>query len=423
MFSKILSILAAIVISTTVLYANGQEQNYEVEIIAENLKVPWQIAFAPDDRIFFTERGGQLRVIQDGELLNEPMKVLEVGAVEGGLLGIALDKNFEENHFVYLYYTYTDFVFTYNRVSKFVEKDNDLTEEQILIDKIPGGPIHDGGRIKFGPDNKLYITTGEAGNPGLAQDLDSLGGKILRINSDGTIPKDNPFEESPIFSYGHRNPQGLDWDPITQKLVITEHGPSGERGFAHDEINIIKRGNNYGWPTIVGDETKHGLENPLVHSGDETWAPSGATFYNSDNISEWENKFLVANLRGAHLRVFDLDLSKEKVESSEELFKGQFGRLREAAIGPDGNLYLLTSNKDGRGNPDQNDDKIIRIAPAKVVPFDPPLVQIKKGIEPKDVSCDSDKKLLFKKTDGKPVCVFHSTAQKLLNRNWAITAG
>ncbi len=407
--------------STTILSASGQEQSYEIEIVAENLKVPWQIVFSPDGRIFFTERGGQLRVIQDGKLLDEPVKSLEVGAVEGGLLGVALDKNFEDNHFVYLYYTYSDFVFTYNRVSKFVEKDNNLTEEQILIDKIPGGPIHDGGRIKFGPDNKLYITTGEAGNPGLAQDLDSLGGKILRINPDGTIPKDNPFEQSPVFSYGHRNPQGLDWDPITQKLVITEHGPSGERGFAHDEINIIQAGANYGWPTIVGDETDAGLVNPLIHSGKKTWAPSGATFYTSDNISDWENKFFVANLRGAHLRIFDLDLSEEKMLSSEVLFKDQFGRLRDVAIGPDDNLYLLTSNKDGRGNPDQNDDKILRISPSKVLSLDPPRVQIDNGVEPENVKCDSDKELLLKKTDGKPVCVFSSTAEKLINRNWAIT--
>lgn len=421
MFNKVLSIFAVIALSTGILYAYGQEQDYEVEMVADNLKVPWQIAFSPDDRVFFTERGGQLRVIQDGKLLDKPVKALDVGTVEGGLLGIALDKNFKENHFVYLYYTYSDFVFTYNRVSKFVEKDNNLIDEQILIDKIPGGPIHDGGRIKFGPDGKLYITTGEAGNPGLAQDVDSLGGKILRINPDGTIPADNPFEGSPVFSYGHRNPQGLDWDPITQKLVITEHGPSGERGFAHDEINVIEAGANYGWPTIVGDETKEGLKKPLIHSGQETWAPSGATFYTSDNIPDWENMFFVANLRGSHLRMFELDLTADRVVSSEVLFKDQFGRLRDASMDPDGNLYLLTSNRDGRGNPDQSDDKIIKIVPAKTRSFDPPLVQTKNGIAPEDVKCDSDKELLLKRTDGKPVCVFPSTVERLLDRNWAIT--
>ncbi len=444
-----------------VLGIDAQEQDYyKVKVIADNLKVPWQIAFSPDGRIFFTERGGQLRIIDgDGKLLEEPAKILDVGAVEGGLLGIALDTNFEENHFVYLYYTYSsDFIFTYNRVSKFVEEDNRLTDEQILVDKIPGGPIHDGGRIKFGPDGKLYITTGEAGNPHLAQDLNSLGGKILRINADGTIPQDNPFEGSPIFSYGHRNPQGVDWDPATQKLVITEHGPSGEMGFAHDEINVIKPGQNYGWPKVIGDETEPGLQSPLIHSGTETWAPSGATFYTSDNIPEWEGKFFFANLRGAHLRVLDLDLEnnvdddddmmgkeegeakEQRVVSTQVLFKDQFGRLRDAAIGPDGNLYLLTSNRDGRGSPDQNDDKILKIMPKiderkgeEVITgggeketesvnslFDPPLMQIRKGIEPAQVKCDAGKELLLKKTDGKPICVYTNTAEELLKRGWAV---
>jgi len=225
------------------LFVYGQEfENYNVEIVAENLEIPWEIAFAPDGRIFFTERVGNLRVIENGQLNPEPVISIDVGAGEGGLLGLALDPSYEQNHFLYLYYTYSEFPFTYNKVVRYTEKDNVLGDEIILVDKIPGAVWHDGGRLKFGPDEKLYITTGEAGNADSAQDLNSLGGKILRVNSDGSVPSDNPFPDSIIFSYGHRNPQGIDWDPVTGKLVSSEHGPSGERGFAHDEINVIESG-------------------------------------------------------------------------------------------------------------------------------------------------------------------------------------
>ena len=222
-----------------------------------------------------------------------------------------------------------------------------------------------GGRIQFGPDGKLYITTGDAGNPDLSQDLNSLGGKILRINSDGTIPDDNPWKNSPVYSLGHRNPQGLDWDE-SGKLVATEHGPSGLRGIAHDEINLIIPGKNYGWPDVIGDETKEGFQNPLLHSGDDTWAPSGAEFYEGDKIPQWTGKYFVATLRGNHLHLIDLDLDNTKVLSHEKLFENDFGRLRDVATGPDGFLYLLTSNNDGRGLPQHNDDRILRIVPIEM---------------------------------------------------------
>ncbi len=403
-----------------------EEYGVRVETIAENLEVPWSIVFSPDGRIFVTERVGNLRVIENGQLLEQPVKILDVGFVEGGLLGIELDPNFEENHYIYLYYTYSDFVFTYNKVVRFKELNNELSDEKILIDKIPGGPIHDGGRLKFGPDGKLYVTTGEAGNPGLAQDLNSLGGKILRLNSDGTIPEDNPFPNSPVFSYGHRNPQGLDWDPLTEKLVISEHGPSGERGFAHDEVNVIEAGKNYGWPEIVGDETGSNYVSPLLHTGTDTWAPSGAVFYDSNNISEWENKFFIATLRGNHLRMLDLDLEQDKVVSNEALFLGDFGRLRDASLGPDGNLYLLTSNRDGRGTPFPNDDRILRVVPVesstKQEIFSellPPLKQFKLGISVEDITCKEGLELI-KKYDNTPACVKPSSVTKLIERGWAL---
>ena len=338
----------------------------KVETIAENLEIPWSIVWDPDGTIFFTERHGNVRIIQDGIVSEKPILSLDVGGGEGGLLGIAMDPNYPENHYIYLYYSYNDFLSTKNKVVRYVESSLTLSEDKVLIDNIPGGPFHDGGRIQFGPDGKLYITTGEAGNANLAQDKNSVAGKILRINSDGSIPKDNPFPESPIYSYGHRNPQGLDWND-SGILVATEHGPSGWRGVAHDEINVIVPGANYGWPEIIGSETMDGLVTPILNTGDDTWAPSGAEFYDGNKIPHWTGKYFVATLRGNHLHIIDLDLEKNKVLSHQKLFLGDFGRLRDVATGPDGYLYVLTSNQDGRGTPEINDDRILRIVPLKEI--------------------------------------------------------
>ncbi len=378
------------------------EYGVRVETVAENLTIPWSIDWAPDGTIFFTERNGNLRIIEDKVLVKEPVLSLGVGGVEGGMLGVTVDPNYSDNNYIYLYYTSNEFLSATNKVVRYVVTDGIVTEDKVLIDRIPAGPFHDGGRIQFGPDGKLYITTGEAGNPNLAQDLNSLGGKILRINSDGTIPEDNPWENSPVYSIGHRNPQGIDWDesgnlvatehgpsgwlgvahdeinlitPGTNygwpdiigdesgNLVSTEHGPSGWRGFAHDEINLITPGTNYGWPDIIGDESKEGLQNPILHTGDDTWAPSGSEFYSGEKIPQWTGKYFVATLRGSHLHMIDFDLQNNKVVSHEKLFQDEFGRLRDVATGPDGFLYILTSNQDGRGTPQTNDDRILRIVP------------------------------------------------------------
>ncbi len=353
-------ILFVIVIFSSIPFVFAQEYpdlGVKVETIAENLDIPWSIVWDPDGTIFFTERNGNIRIIQDGIVSEKPILSLDVGGVEGGLLGIALDPNYSENHYIYLYYTYNNFFSTENKVVRYVESNLTLSEDKVLIDKIPGGPFHDGGRLKFGFDGKLYITTGDAGNAGLAQDKNSVAGKILRINSDGSIPEDNPFSGSPIYSYGHRNPQGLDWDE-SGNLVATEHGPSG-----HDEINVIVPGGNYGWPDIIGSETMDGLVTPIMNTGDDTWAPSGAEFYDGNKIPQWTGKFFVATLRGNHLHMIDFDLEKNIVLSHQKLFAGDFGRLRDVATGPDGYIYFLTSNRDGRGFPEINDDRILRIVP------------------------------------------------------------
>ena len=395
------------------------ELGVRVETVAENLIVPWEIEFASDGRIFFTERIGELRVIQNGELLSESVISLQVSGTEGGLLGLALDPNFDENHFLYLYYSYVEGSQIYNRVVRYTENNNSLSEETIILDKIPGSQWHDGGRIKFGPDGKLYIATGDAADWNLAQKLDSLAGKILRINSDGSIPDDNPLKDSEVFSYGHRNPQGMDWHPEDEVLVVTEHGPSGERGVANDEINVIIPGGNYGWPDIVGDESLEGLEEPIIHSGDETWAPSGAAFYDSDKIADWYGKFFVATLYGKHLRMLDLENSQ-----GEKLFFGEYGRLRNAAMGPDGHLYIMTSNNDGRGSPSSNDDQILRIVPLITEEqvsnaSMSPLKQVQAGITPQDISCKEGLKLVIKAGNGMPACVKEASVKRLSEIGWS----
>jgi len=346
-------------------HADAASAEVKVETVVDNLKIPWELVFAPDGRIFFTERDGKLWVIED-ESLELVATFPTSNTLEGGLLGLALDPEFEKNNFLYLYQTYFGFELHHNKVVRYTVSNNQLTDEQILIDKIPGALWHDGGRIKFGPDEKIYITTGDATNANLSQKIDSLAGKILRINADGTIPVDNPFESSPVFSYGHRNSQGIDWTE-NGILVSSEHGPSGEKGYAHDEINVIEPGKNYGWPVIVGDSNNPEYTNPILHSGDVTWAPSGLLYYDSDKIPELKGKFLVAALRGQHVMVLDLDLKNNSVKSVEKIFQDKYGRIRDLVQSPDGDVFILTSNGDN--------DKILRVTTLET----PPLTVETKG--------------------------------------------
>ncbi|MCE2615092.1 MAG: PQQ-dependent sugar dehydrogenase, partial [Nitrosopumilus sp. (ex Thoosa mismalolli)] len=358
-------LLILLLIFTTIPFAFAEEFSdlgVKVQTVADNLTIPWSIDWLPNGDMIFTERNGNLRIIQNGELQDIPLLSLSVAGVEGGMLGVSVDPKYSENNFIYLYYTYNEFLSTQNKLVRYHHSEGILTEDRVLLDGIPGGPFHDGGRIQFGPDGKLYITTGDAGDPNLSQDLNSLAGKILRINSDGTIPEDNPWDDSPIYSIGHRNPQGIDWDD-DGNLVATEHGPSGWRGNAHDELNLIIPGSNYGWPDVIGDEVLEGAVNPILHTGDDTWAPSGGEFYEEDKIPQWTGKYFVATLRGSHLHMIDFDLENNKVVSHEKLFQDDFGRLRDVQTGPDGYLYILTSNQDGRGFPNVGDDKILRVVP------------------------------------------------------------
>ncbi|MEE8472409.1 MAG: PQQ-dependent sugar dehydrogenase [Dehalococcoidia bacterium] len=328
--------------------------------MARGLEVPWSLAFAPDGRLFFTERPGRVRVIEDGVLDPEPWA--RIGAAprgEGGLLGLALDPDFSRTGYVYVYYTRRDGTGRLvNRVSRLREVGGRGGDEEVILDGIPGARNHNGGRLRFGPDGRLYITTGDAGDGDLAQDLSSLAGKVLRLDPDGSIPGDNPFPGSPVYSYGHRNPQGLDWHPDTGTLVATEHGPS-----AHDEVNVIVPGGNYGWPLVSGEGRDPGSIGPLRQTGRETWAPSGASFYTGDLFPRWRGDFFLAALRGRHLRRLRLDGPAGGVIEEEVLFRGELGRLRDVVVGPDGALYLATNNRDGRGSPAADDDRILRVVP------------------------------------------------------------
>ncbi|EGT3616518.1 PQQ-dependent sugar dehydrogenase [Clostridium perfringens] len=335
----------------------SRQFDYEVEVIAEGLFVPWAIDISQEGKIYFTERPGRVRVIENGKLNPEPLITLGLPFIsqgEGGLMGIALDPNFSQNHYIYVMHTYMEANQIYNRVIRLVENNNKESIDKIILDKIPGGTIHNGGRLKIGPDKKLYITTGDAGNSNLAQNPNSIAGKILRLNLDGGIPNDNPISGSPVYSLGHRNPQGIAWNS-KNILYSSEHGQS-----AHDEINIIEPGANYGWPLVQGNEDLTGLnlKKPILHSGEETWAPSGIAFINQ---GVRKDNLLVATLRGQKLLVMSFDESGTKATNIEALFQNRYGRLREAIVAQDGSIYISTSNRDGRGNPAINDDRIIRI--------------------------------------------------------------
>jgi len=331
----------------------------KVEVVASGLEVPWALAFAPDSRLFFTERPGRVRVMDKGRLVLDPVATLPVASVgEAGLMGLVLDPDFARNGYLYVMYTYRDGQNRLrSRVSRLTERANKAAEEKALLEGIPGANIHDGGRLKFGPDGKLYITTGDASDTSQSQNLASLAGKVLRLNSDGSIPSDNPFPGSPVYSYGHRNPQGLAWHPTSGRLFSTEHGPVG-----NDEVNIIQTGRNYGWPELSGKGGAPKYIDPIISFAPSV-APSGATFYSGSELAPWKGNLFFTTLVGQHLHRIVLNSDLTGVERDERLFSGEYGRLRDVIQGPDGFLYFATSNRDGRGRPSSEDDRILRIVP------------------------------------------------------------
>jgi len=347
----------------------GAPPPYRVETVAANLRVPWSIVFAPDGRLLFTERPGRVRVVEGGRLRPEPLHVVAdvESRSESGLMGMALHPDYARNRFLYLAYAYErDGVKV--RVVRFRETGTALADPKVIVEEIPAAQYHAGTRLRFGPDGKLYVTTGDAADRSLAPRLDSLAGKTLRLNDDGTIPPDNPFAGRPdarpeIFSYGHRNAQGLDFQPGTGLMFQTEHGPSGFDGRGGgDEVNIVEAGKNYGWPEVSHEESKPGMVDPLLVYTPAV-APASGLFYRGGLFPQYRGDFFFANLRGEAL--IRLSLDGRRVVGQERLLQKEYGRLREAAEGPDGAIYFSTSNHDGRGRPAAEDDRILRLVPAR----------------------------------------------------------
>ncbi|GBD34309.1 Capsule biosynthesis protein CapA [bacterium HR35] len=333
------------------------------EVVLENLEIPWSIVFLNENEVLITERPGRVKIfdLKDKKLIKE-FEIKEVKHIgEGGLLGAALHPNFKENNFIYFYYTTEKNGKLINRVERYTLKNYLLEKDKVILDDIPANRFHNGGRIKFGPDGYLYITTGDAGNSENSQNINSLAGKILRIKDDGSIPEDNPFKNA-VYAYGIRNSQGIAWDD-EGNLWSIDHGRSGiQTGL--DEINLIEKGKNYGWPVIQGDERKEGMESPVIHSGpDITWAPADLIYF--------QNSLFFTGLRGEGLYQYDLVNKRLKV-----YFFQKFGRLRAITIGPDGYFYISTSNRDGRGYPKEGDDKIIKIKPEIFFPIESKEIKI-----------------------------------------------
>lgn len=334
---------------------------FRVDLIATNLEIPWSLAFTPDNRLFVTERPGRVRILDTAARTAEVALTLDDVFAQGeaGVLGLALDPEFAQNRLVYIYYSArVSAGRAVNRVVRYREAAGRLAERVVLLDDIPAETIHDGGRIRFGPDRLLYVTVGDAAAASTAQDVASRTGKILRLNRDGTTPRTNPFS-SPVYSYGHRNPQGLDWHPSTGDLWSSEHGSS-----ANDELNVIDAGANYGWPTIEAAQTRPGMQPPVAFYT-STIAPSGASFYRGSRFPAFANNLFVATLRGSHLLRVRLDPSSpRRIAAQERLLEDRFGRIRDVIVGPDGLIYFCTSNRDGRGNTVPEDDRIARLVPS-----------------------------------------------------------
>jgi aldose sugar dehydrogenase len=341
----------------------------KVESVLGGLSVPWSIAFTPEQDMIFTERPGRVSMLRKGSSKPEVLAVIPdvEQRSESGLMGLTLHPDYATNRLLYLAYAYAAEAGQRVKVVRMREEKGKLTDAHLILDGIPAAPFHAGCRLRFGPDGKLYITTGDATQPPLAQRLDSLAGKTLRINDDGSVPEDNPFVgqsgvRPEIWSLGHRNAQGLDFQPGTGLMFQTEHGPSGNDGpGGGDEVNIVKKGGNYGWPIIHHRQDRLGLEPPLLEYTPAV-APASGMFYSGKALPDFNDNFFFGCLRGeAIIRVV---LDGANVVRQDRLFTGQFGRIREVAQGPDGAIYFSTSNRDGRGSPAADDDRILRIVPS-----------------------------------------------------------
>lgn len=335
--------------------------DYAYTPVISDLYVPWSIVFPTNDSMYIAQRSGEIVHYKNYQKQADFYKFSEISATnEEGLMGMVLDPDYPNSPYIYASLAYEEDNQMFVKVVKLNDVNNQGNDIQILLDKIPAAKFHAGSRLRFGPDQKLYITTGDATKKEIAQDLNSLGGKILRMNKDGSIPEDNPFDNSYIYSYGHRNPQGIDFDPISGVLFSTEHGPSLFDGAAGgDEVNRILPGKDYGWPKVSHTESTPEAIDPLLVFTPAV-APASGVFYSGDKYPNLKNAFLFGGLRGEGIFVVYLDNTRTKVKSYEKLNIAE-GRIREIAVSPEGYIYFSTSNRDGRGTANDKSDQIIKL--------------------------------------------------------------
>lgn len=344
-------------------YSPEGKVNIRTQQVATGLEVPWGIAFLPNKDMLVTERPGRVRLVRNQKLQSKPVVTINVtDSGEGGLLGIAAHPNFAKNRLFYLYYTADKNGSPVNRVQRWrlSQDGRSAAADKMIIDNIPVALYHNGGRLRFGPDGMLYVGTGDARKPETSQDVNSLAGKILRLTPDGQVPKNNPFPGNPVFISGIRNTQGFDWYNKST-LWVTDHGPSGELGRSgHDEVSVAKAGDNLGWSTIYRCQTRKGLVTPSL-VWQEAAPPGGAAIYTGNAIPEWRGSLIIATLGAQNLQRVVFKPNSAQIQRHEVYLQNKMGRLREAIVAPDGELYITTSNCDGRGSCPPEQDKIIRV--------------------------------------------------------------
>ncbi|MBD3420625.1 MAG: PQQ-dependent sugar dehydrogenase [Chitinivibrionales bacterium] len=339
--------------------------------IVSNLDTPWEILWGPDDWIWFTERKGRISRVHPstGELKILIDRIPDVHEQsESGLLGMALHPAFEAIPHVFVVYTYRPSGSIVEKLVRFTYDGDTLSDPHIILDNIRGAPNHNGSRLLFLPDTTLLMTTGDVTNQNLALDVHSLEGKILRLNPKGSIPADNPSSASLIWSYGHRNAQGLVRLP-DGKIYSSEHGPNND-----DEVNLILKAGNYGWPQVHGycdrsSEMTYCNQNTVVEpvaAWTPTLAVAGLDYYHHDAIPSLKNSLIMVTLKERDIRALKLNSARTQVVSQQTYFDNAWGRLRDLCISPDGRIYIAVSNQDGRGQPEPGDDRIVELSSGAV---------------------------------------------------------
>lgn len=363
------SIIYTLLLIAVVSSSNAIE--FESKIVADNLRTVWEVLWGPDNHLWITERGGTISRInpENGDIINliTISEVFEDG--ERGLMGLALHPNFDSNPYAYVVYnTGSNNENTRIKIVRFTYDGNRLISPTTIIDNMKGWWNHNGSRLHIDNNLKLWFTIGDAAIKELAQDLRNVNGKLCRAELDGSIPLDNPFEDSYIWSYGHRNQQGLVF--VGDKIYTSEHGAS-----TNDEINLIYKGRNYGWPFVEGmcntaQEIdfcqKNSVVEPIIPiNPTSTMAIAGIDYYNHNLFPEWNNSLLITSLKSETLIVTKLNENGDSVIQRNEYFQNEYGRLRDVCVSPDGRVFLGTSNRDGRGSSKfaNSMDKIIMLKP------------------------------------------------------------